>query len=175
MSENLVFVVDEQDNPLTPLPRPQVIKEGLWRRTGGILIVNPRTKQILCQKRSDTKDERLGVWISMFGGKSDPGETPKQTVIRELEEESSIRLNARQLNFFVKVKSEKHHQFEYLFWAKWEGDIATLAYDKEEVSEIGWYDIDSVLLNLTENAKGWYCYGEGELATIRSVQSTIKS
>ena len=174
MLENLVFVVNENDEPLTPLPRDKVIREGLWRRTAGVLIVNPETGQILCQKRSDTKDERPGVWISMFGGKSDPEETPVQTATREVKEEADITLSPEQLNFFIKVRSVKHHQFEYLFWAKWQGDISKLHYDKNEVSEIGWYDIDIVLENLTKNIKEWYCYGEGELATIRQAKSEIR-
>jgi len=109
----------------------------------------------------------------MFGGKSDPGETPEHTVIRELEEEVSIKLDPNQLNFFTKVKSEKQHQFEYLFWAAWRGNIDKLTYDQQEVAAIGWYDIDLVLKNLSEGVDGWYCYGEGELATIREARTKV--
>ena len=173
MSDELVFVVDENDNPLKPLPRAKVISEGLWRRTAGVLIVDPGTRKVLCQKRSEYKDERPGVWVSMFGGKCDPEEKPTETAKRELREEAGIDLPTKDFMFVVKARSEKHHQFEYLYWAKWSGDEAKLKYDPKEVSKISWYDIDTVIANLENPTDGWYGYGEEELATIRDAKRSF--
>jgi 8-oxo-dGTP pyrophosphatase MutT (NUDIX family) len=169
--EELLFVVDESDQPLAPAPKSQVIREGLWRRASGILITNTNVDQILCHKRAATKNERPGVWVSMFGGKCDPGETPNQTVLRELREESGIILEESSLNFFTKVKSVNHHQFEYLYWAPWAGDINSLVCDWGEVEETAWFDIEEAYSNLNAPAPDWYCYSPEELALIRYIQA----
>jgi 8-oxo-dGTP pyrophosphatase MutT (NUDIX family) len=175
MSDDLVFVVDENDKPQTPQPRSLVIANKLWRRTSAILVVDPVHKRILCQKRSENKDERPGFWIVMFGGKSNPGETPEQTAIREFKEESGITLSLTDLHFSLKFKSEKHYQFEYLFWTYWQGDSETIKFQESEISAVAWVDIDTVLENLTRPTDGWYCYGDGELATIRRAKVSIGS
>ncbi len=171
MLQELLFVVDENDKPLKPLPRSQVIQEGRWRRTGDVFVVDPTTKQVLCQKRSDTKDERPGLWIASFGGKSAPGELPEETASRELEEELSIKVHPKKLRYFTRVKSAKHHQFEYLFWTIWQGDISSLHYDHNEVAEIAWFPMDAVIKNLNDDPK-WYCY-EGDLSILKHIKNEI--
>lgn len=158
MSEELLFVVDEDDKPLTPLPRKYVIDNGLWRRTGDVMLVDKQKGRVLCQKRSETKDERPGVWIAVFGGKSAPGETPEQTTLRELKEELGIILNKSDLNFCNKIKSDDRRQFEYNYWALWSGDVSKLQYDKVEVAQIAWHDITDVL-DLLKGSPSWYSYG----------------
>ena len=167
MSE-LVFAVDEFDQPVQPVTRSRAIREGIWRRASGILITSPDYSQVLCHKRTETKDERPGLWVSMFGGKSDPGEVPSQTALRELREEAGIILD-EQPRFFGKAKSAARRQFEYLHWAPWSGDIATLTYDPEEVQMMRWLEAGEVHRNLSENTLGWYCYSSEELALIGHV------
>ncbi|HSX17012.1 MAG TPA: NUDIX domain-containing protein [Patescibacteria group bacterium] len=167
--EELLFVVDELDRPLAPAPRSQVIRERLWRRASGILIANTSLDQILCHKRAATKDERPDVWVLMFGGKCAPGEAPSETARREVGEEAGIGLGENSINFFAKVKSDNHHQFEYLHWAPWAGDASSLAYDQAEVAEIKWFDTDAAYANLSLPAEGWYCYSPQELALIRHI------
>lgn len=158
MGEELLLVVDENDNPLAPLPRKQVIEQGLWRRTSGIILLDMQKVRVLCQKRSELKDERPGVWIADFGGKSAPGEPPEQTILRELQEELGISLKNSDLNFYQKIKSNARRQFEYMYWAVWSGDISKLKYDPSEVAEIGWHDISEVL-HLLQTSPNWYNYG----------------
>lgn len=172
--EELLFVVDEFDQPLAPASRSQVIKEKLWRRASGILVANATFDKILCHKRTAAKDERPGVWVSMFGGKCDPGETPDQTVLRELKEESGIALDEGQLSLFAKVKSDKHHQYEYIYWASWAGNIHDLSYDRREVEQIKWVAIDQVYTNLSTGLQDWYCYSQEELAMIQHIQLNAK-
>jgi hypothetical protein len=46
MSDELLLVVDEENNPHGALPRSKVIREGLWRRTGGGMIIDKKLSKV---------------------------------------------------------------------------------------------------------------------------------
>jgi 8-oxo-dGTP pyrophosphatase MutT (NUDIX family) len=158
MTQELLFVVDENNNPLEPLPRSEVIAQRLWRRTAGGILIHKPSKTVLCQKRSDSKDERPGLWIAEFGGKSAPGEDSKVTAVRELQEELGIVVDVNDMIFHSLVKSEDRRQFEYQYCAYWEGNQSEVVFDPNEISEIAWKAIPEVI-NLLENDPRWYSYG----------------
>ena len=158
MDQELLFVVDENDNPLPPLTRKEVVAEGLWRRAGGGAIIDKSRRKVLCQKRSATLDERPGLWIALFGGKSAPGEAPITTAQRELKEEMGISVEQPELIFYKKIKSEERKQFEYLYWVNWGGEMSQVHFDPGEVSEVAWQDISKVT-ELLKNDRSWYSYG----------------
>ncbi len=158
MSEELLFVVDENNKPLDPLPRSEVIAKKLWRRTAGGILIHKPSNTVLCQKRSDTKDERPGFWIAEFGGKSAPGEDSKATAIRELQEELGVSVDASDMVFHSLVKSDDRRQFEYQYYVYWEGNQADITFDTNELSEIAWKNIPEVIDLLAHDPK-WYSYG----------------
>lgn len=165
MAEELLFVVDEDNNPLEPLPRSEVIAQKLWRRTAGGILIHKSSNKILCQKRSDSKDERPGLWIAEFGGKSAPGEDAKITALRELKEELGINVAETDLTYYGLIKSAERRQFEYQYYIYWEGNESDIKFDENEVSEISWKSIPEAI-NLLENDKKWYSYGyEVEMLT----------
>lgn len=165
MTEELLFVVDENNKPLEPLPRSQVIAQKLWRRTSGGILIHQSSNKILCQKRSDTKDERPGLWIAEFGGKSAPGEDAKTTAIRELEEELGVVVHEEAIIFYSLIKSEERRQFEYQHYVYWDGEESAIEFDRQEVSEIKWLAVAEVIEHL-QHDPGWYSYGyEVEMLT----------
>lgn len=158
MDQELLFVVDENDNPLPPLTRKEVIAKGLWRRAGGGAIIDKNRRTVLCQKRSAALDERPGLWIALFGGKSAPDEAPIATAKRELNEEMGISIEQSELVFYKRIKSDERKQFEYLYWVNWDGGLSQVKFDVNEVSEVAWQDIPKVI-ELLKNDKSWYSYG----------------
>ncbi len=158
MAQELLFVVDESNKPLEPLPRNEVIAKKLWRRTAGCILVHKTSNKVLCQKRSQTKDERPGLWIAEFGGKSNPGEDAKATAMRELKEELGVTVNNSDITFYSLVKSEKRRQFEYQYYVFWDGNESDVIFDSNEVSDISWTSIPEVI-DLLANNSGWYSYG----------------
>lgn len=59
----------------------------------GVALIDEKSR-LLLELRSD-----VSMW-GITGGKLDPGETPKQCGIREVDEETGIRLQEDQLEFF---------------------------------------------------------------------------
>jgi 8-oxo-dGTP pyrophosphatase MutT (NUDIX family) len=169
MDQELLFVVDEHDKPLPPLGRKEVIATGAWRRAAGRAIIDKENHRILCQKRSESLDERPGLWIALFGGKSAPRETPLLTAQRELCEEMGIRVDQSALGFYKKIKSDERKQFEYLYWVYWVGEISRITFDPGEVSEVAWRDISEVV-ELLKHDENWYSYGY-DIAMLESIDA----
>ncbi len=158
MNHELLFVVDENDNPLPSLERKDVIAMKLWRRACGGAVIDKEGRRVLCQRRSSIVDERPGLWVVMFGGKSAPGEEPAVTAQRELHEELGIAVEQSDLIFYKKFKTQERHQFEYLYWVEWAGELSQVDFDPGEVSEVAWHDISEVVALLAHD-KNWYSYG----------------
>lgn len=158
MTDDDVFVVDENNNPLAPRPRSESIKEGLWRRTGGGIALDAKRGLILCHKRSASKDERPSVWVAAFGGKSDPEEPANITAARELREELGVVPNKGNMEFIGCIKSEERRQFEYIFLARVDSQEVGVHPDPNEVAEFRWLKIADVTERL-QNDSGWFAYG----------------
>src|ERR1700760_3261316 len=92
----LLFVVDENNEPLEPQARYIVHEKNAWHRTTGIWVVNNK-KQILCQKRSLLKDTKPGFWEAFFGGHIGPQETYGDNAVKELTEELGIPVQKENL------------------------------------------------------------------------------
>jgi 8-oxo-dGTP diphosphatase len=65
--------------------------------------------EIFLGKRTSTAFN--GQW-AFIGGKQDPGETPEETALRELQEEVGLTLNKDQLVFFRDAISISHKEVE---------------------------------------------------------------
>jgi len=153
----LIFVVDEKNKPLTPLPRHVAHEKKLWHRTTGIWVMNHK-KQILCQKRSLKKDAHPGLWETAFGGHLAPDETYLKNAERELSEE--LGTNAFEENFiFYEVLPHgdgDHEKFEALFFYDLDREDTNFPVEKEEVDEIQWFDFEKIKkILLDENDPQW--------------------
>ena len=115
-NRELIFVVDENNNPVKPQIRSFVHKNNLWHRTTGIWVIN-RKKQILCQKRSLQKDQNPGFWEAYFGGHLGSNETDVHNAKIELGEELGIKVLEKDFVFYKVCKSDKptHKEFNHIF------------------------------------------------------------
>ncbi len=156
MKDELVFVVNENNKPLKPQPRHVMINKGLYCRVSSVTVVNPEKTKVLCQKRSELKDQRPGLWVAEFGGKSNPGEKSIITAQRELAEESGIVASLAELKFYGLQKSETIKQFASYYYLERPFDTP-VSPDPLEVSKIEWVAIKTAIKNL-ESSKDWYAY-----------------
>jgi 8-oxo-dGTP pyrophosphatase MutT (NUDIX family) len=119
--------------------------------TAGAFIVDPASKRLLLHHH-----RRLGRWLQM-GGHFEPGESARETALRECIEESGLT----DLAFLVpgifdldihaipagKEPAHLHHDIRYL--------VATRAPDSivrqiEESHDLGWFDLQSAERMLNE-------------------------
>lgn len=138
-AEELLFTVDENNQPLAPRRRAVVLaSEHLWSRTAHMWVVNSQ-QQLLCQQRSMDKDLAPGKWSPTFGGHLQPGEAAPQAAVRELHEESGIAIAQAAvcftgiINCYVPTR-----KFQYVFVTRWEGRAEDVAFDPEEVQQVVW-------------------------------------
>lgn len=148
--DELLFVVDENNQPLEPKPRKEVHTQCYWHRTSHIWIINHQ-KQILCQKRSLLKDSNPGKWEPFFGGHMSPDEEYTKNAQHELEEELGIIVNKESLHMFKIFKCEPGTEFQGIHYLEWEGDISTLQLEKDEIGQVKWFSIDELYEKLVIN------------------------
>lgn len=154
MTDMLVQVVDEDDNPVGGASKAEIHKKGLRHRISRI-ILEDTSGNILLQRRKDN-DGRLweGCWDTSAAGHVDEGETHFQAALRELEEE--IGLTGVVLTEVAYYKTEGNYKGRILNrWNRlYQGVISrntTLRLQKEEVAETKWFTRDE-LVRLVETS-----------------------
>lgn len=149
-SKELLFVVDEENNPIEPKPRDETHSKNYWHRTAHIWIIN-KNGEILCQQRSLLKDKHPGFWEPFFGGHLSPNEEYDTGAVKELYEELGIQNTKDTLQYFDIVKSEKSYEFQGIFLYTFNNEKLTL--EKDEVSQIKWYKLYEIK-QIVQNKNG---------------------
>jgi isopentenyl-diphosphate Delta-isomerase len=99
MSEEIFDIVNERDEIIGRLPRPQVHREGHKHRAVHVLVFNKRG-EIFLQKRSMINDCFPGAWDSSASGHVDSGEDYDACAVRELREELGLVVEAPPARLF---------------------------------------------------------------------------
>lgn len=149
--DELLFVVDENNNPLTPRTRKETHERKYWHRTAHIWIINSK-QEILSHQRSNLKDKYPGFWEPFFGGHLSPEEEYLAGAIKELSEESGIRAKDNEVYFYDICKSERSKEYQGVFFLTWNGVVEQLTLEKEEVTQVHWVNIIT-LNNFIKNSK----------------------
>lgn len=159
----VIMIVDACDTPIGGAGRSDAIKANQWRRVCGGVVIDRLRGLVLCHRRSGSKDERPGVWVATFGGKSKPEEAPIETAERELYEEFGVVADNDAFHFHRKEVSEQRRQFEYLFWVPIDSEETKIVLKDGEVEGYRWCTPEYVLAKLQADTS-WYEYGyEAEL------------
>lgn len=90
MSEEILLVVDEDDEPVDRVPRDEVHERALRHRAVHVLL-SDEGGRIWLQKRSDRKRTYPGRWTSSASGHVPAGDTLREAARRETEEELGVR------------------------------------------------------------------------------------
>ena len=139
--EEMIDVIDKDENVIEILPRKIVQKKNLLRKACGAAILNSK-KQILVHKRSAIKDKFPNYWDCLVGGWVSSGETPLQTIIREVGEEVGAKnIKPKLIAKYPFKFKDITNEIQYIYKINYNGIIKL---QKEEVSEYKWVSIDEL-------------------------------
>jgi len=100
-------IIDEEGKIMDEESRENVHRKGLLHREIHIWIYNKK-KEVLLQKRSMTKDVYPGLLDASVGGHVDLNDDYDKTAVRELEEETGIKVNKNDLTFITKLRKKSY-------------------------------------------------------------------
>lgn len=97
MTEELFDVLDKNGNKTgIQKTKKELHEQGLWHQAVHVWIFNSKGEMLL-QKRAKDKDYWPDLWDISAAGHISAGETPEQAVIREIGEETGIKVSLSQL------------------------------------------------------------------------------
>jgi isopentenyldiphosphate isomerase len=136
VSEEIFDIVNERDEVIGRLPRPQVHREGHKHRAVHVLVFNARG-EIFLQKRSMTKDTFPGAWDSSASGHLDSGEDYDACAARELREELGLVIAAPPARLFkIAACAATGQEFVWVYRLASEGPFAL---HPEEIERGDWF------------------------------------
>jgi isopentenyl-diphosphate delta-isomerase type 1 len=147
--EEVYDVVDESDEVIGTATRRQVHADPrLIHRAAGAYIFNQK-KQLLMQKRSQTKDMFPGFWAFSVGGHVDSGDTYEEAVRREIREELGTEIKVVPLEKVLQREPE-----ETEFWQVFMGihDGPFPSFNTTEADEVKFFDIDTLLTAVSDES-----------------------
>ena len=153
----LVTQVDKNNQVIGSISRGEAHeKQGVFYRTIYVLIKNDKG-QILCQKRSPTKDLYPDCWDLSVGGHVNFGQSYQATAVRELKEELGLNVSDEDLiikgEVLVKLPNsgEYFNVFEYNLRPS-----ETISTSEEEINDTRWMTIVDIKRSMQEKRLRWY-------------------
>ncbi len=150
----LIDVIDENGNNTGEiLTRKDIHKQNKLHWEVVIIVVNNHN-EVLIQKRSPNKVSNPNKW-SVCSGHVDSGETPIIAAQRELEEEIGLNCEPEDLKMLIEKEinisdfNSNIRNYYWLYSNKKEDDFIL---QKEEVSEIQWVAIDTIIQELNNDS-----------------------
>lgn len=157
-------IVDEEGNPTGQVvEREEAHSRGIRHRTSHVWIVRRKNgnAQILLQKRSKEKDSYPECYDISSAGHIPAGIDFIPSALRELKEELGVVVQPQQLVYCGQRRFRFERQFHgklfrdnqvsniYVLWLDWEEEEFCL--QKEEVSEVRWFDFADCLQKVEHN------------------------
>ena len=150
-------ICDERGVPTgETVERSVAHRDGILHRTAHVWIVRMHDgrSQVLLQKRSAEKDSYPGMYDTSSAGHIPAGCEPRESALRELEEELGIRAGADELKFIGYFRTQYEEEFHgepfrdnemiNVFIYLEPVDIRELKLQESEVEEVRYFDIDEV-------------------------------
>ena len=140
--------------------RKAVHQNGLLHHASGVIFVrkNKNEYELLSQQRSFNKDKNAGLWDLSSSGHIPSGQTPIQSLIREVKEELGIDVKETDLSLLGKFwRNEIHkedfieNELDYIYVCEKDIDISNLIIQKEEIEDVKWISINDFKILLEGN------------------------
>lgn len=154
----LIEIVDEDGNFTGEvLDKEEAHARNLLHNEVGVFLINDRG-QTLLQKRSATKRFSPNKWRPCAGHVK-AYESLEDAAIREVEEEIGILFKKEELKPLEMRKIEvlpKNSHVTYFYYLESNLEENEFTIQKEELSEIKWFDLDEAIDVITSNEDSYY-------------------
>jgi isopentenyldiphosphate isomerase len=161
-SQELLYCVDEFDCAIAPMPRDVVHRQGHWRRTAHVWVINHKG-ELLCQQRSMKKDLSPGKWEPAVAGHIGPEDNYFTGAVREVREETGLSVNPEDLELVKIYKDHDTREFRGVFYWKCEAEHHHVAKEDDEVEDYKFIPLTDLQKELSESSKDkWITHGYEE-------------
>lgn len=152
MKDEPVDILDEQGNQIGKvLMKSEVHAQGLWHGAAHLWIYNSKG-EILLQKRAPTKKVWPNIWDVAVAGHIAAAETPKETLVKEGEEELGIKVTQDNMEFIglygyedpVPPDGWMHRVFIWSYILETDLKVDDLVLEDSETSEVRWVHYDEL-------------------------------
>ncbi|MFA5985786.1 MAG: NUDIX domain-containing protein [Parcubacteria group bacterium] len=179
MADERIDICDET-NHLTGFQRmkSEAHENGLWHRVAHVWIYNTKG-DILIQLRAKEKLLYPNRWDVSVAGHVGAGEEPLASALREVQEEIGLTVKEDDLQFFmirkVAMVYENIHnnEFYYVYFLPFDGDIAQVKLQKEEVQEIRFVSTRWITADLKNNPDRYVRHGKYWNDAIDGIESIL--
>lgn len=173
-------IVDENGIPTgETVSRKEAHERGILHRTAHVWVVRENGGRIgiLLQKRSAEKDSFPNMYDTSSAGHIPAGQEPRESALRELEEELGIRADASELNFAGKFRIQYEEEFHgrmfrdnevtWVYVYREPVEIGKLTLQESEVSEVRWFDPEEVWNEIRSGDRHRFCVPSHGLKVLR--------
>ena len=105
MKKEYLDIVDENDNIIGQETRKKIHQDGLLHREIHVYFITPN-KEIVFQRRAKDKDTYPNLLDATVGGHVDLGDNYQDAAIREIKEETGLKVKINSLIFLNKVREK---------------------------------------------------------------------
>lgn len=159
MSDLLIQIVDEYDQPIGQATKQQAWDKGLIHRIIRIVAVSPDNK-VLLQKRSPQLALFPGCWNETVSGHVDAGESYLEAARRELFEELGIQsASLKEVKYYRSsdtFEGRELERFNKVYRLNFKtGDAEKLTLQKSEVQKTQWFDLKEIRSMIAKDPKNF--------------------
>ena len=152
-------IIDENDNIIGKDTRENIHKNGLLHREIHVWIYN-KNGEILFQRRAKTKDTYPDLLDASVGGHVEIGDDYLTTSIKELEEETGIKAEAKDLIYITKMRRKGYDKvtgmtnntIKRVYVYEFNGNPKDLKLEEGMATSLEFWKIDNIL-HLTDEER----------------------
>lgn len=157
-ADELLQCYDEYGAPIEARPRVEVkrLPPRWWYATSKVWLVNDRA-ELIVSKRSESLAGSPGKWQTYFGGHVSAGLSIKESALKELAEESGLRVSLNDL-YFINAGKNPETKVHYEFYAvRFNGTPSDLHFTDGEITEAKWMSMEAYERERATNPDAWCC------------------
>lgn len=168
--EEEILIVDKLGQEIGFGKRADLLSSNSWTRTGNVFVV--LGDSVLCHKRAAGVGADPSLWTMTFGGHARPGETPVQTAIKELSEESGLNVKQQDLELVMVYPDRSVNKIKWIYSLRVSNSNLHLQIEEEEVEETAWIETKELEQIYAFQDKSWTQHGY-ELISLQLLRSNL--